>query len=256
MSHWRVSGMSEAFVTLEQRPDLAAQVRGLSLEVWPEFLRHDAVCGRYWRSLYGTFARFQVLLCDPADTVIAVGHTIPLVWDGTKADLPSGVDGVLERGVPDSAHGRAPTTLSALAAMVAPSRQRRGLSAAILQAMRSTAAANGLTALIAPVRPTLKHRYPLAPIEHYVRWTLPDGSPFDPWVRVHWRLGAEFLQVAPRSMVVTGTIHEWETWAGMSFPESGPYVVPEALQPVLIDLESGRGRYEDPNVWMRHATGV
>jgi hypothetical protein len=62
--------------------------------------------------------------------------------------------------------------------------------------------------------------------------------------------------VAPRSMVVTGTIHEWETWTGMSFPESGPYVVPEALQPVLIDLESDRGRYEDPNVWMRHATGV
>ena len=152
--------------------------------------------------------------------------------------------------------GRAPTTLSALAAMVAPSHQRRGLSTAILQAMRSTAAANGLTALIAPVRPTLKHRYPLTPIERYARWTRSDGSPFDPWLRVHWRLGAEFLQVAPQSMVITGTVQEWETWTGMCFPESGAYVVPEALQPVLIDLESNSGRYEDPNVWMRHDTGV
>jgi hypothetical protein len=143
-----------------------------------------------------------------------------------------------------------------LAAMVAPDHQRRGLSTAILQAMRSTAAASGLTALIAPVRPTLKHRYPLTPIERYVRWTRPDGFPFDPWLRVHWRLGAEFLRVAPQSMVITGTIHEWETWTGMCFPESGAYVVPEALQPVLIDLESNSGRYEDPNVWMRHATGV
>jgi hypothetical protein len=246
--------MSEGFVTLEQRPDLLDQVRRLGPAVWPEFLQHDAVCGRYWRLLYSTFARFQVLLCDAVDVVIAAGHTIPLVWDGTKDDLPSGIDGVLERGVRDAEHSRPPTTLSALAAIVAPSHQRHGLSATILQAMRSTAAANGLTALIAPVRPTLKHRYPLTPIERYVRWTHPDRSPFDPWLRVHWRLGAEFLQVAPHSMVVTGTVPEWETWTGMSFPESGPYVVPEALQPVLIDLESDRGRYEDPNIWLRHAT--
>jgi hypothetical protein len=57
-------------------------------------------------------------------------------------------------------------------------------------------------------------------------------------------------------MVITGTVREWETWTGMRFPESGAYVVPEALQPVLIDLECNSGRYEDPNVWMRHATGV
>jgi GNAT superfamily N-acetyltransferase len=248
--------MSETFVTLEQRPDLVAQVRGLGLEVWAEFLQHSAVCRRYWRSLYSTFARFQVLLCEPADTVIAAGHTIPVLWDGTKDDLPSGLDAVLERGVGDAEHGRTPTTLSALAAIVAPSHQRRGLSAAVLQAMRATAAAHGLTALIAPVRPTLKHRYPLTSIERYVRWTQPDGSPFDPWIRVHWRLGAEFLQVAPQSMAITGTIQEWETWTGMRFPESGPYVVPGALQPVLIDLERDCGRYEDPNIWMRHATGI
>jgi hypothetical protein len=143
----------------------------------------------------------------------------------------------------------------ALAAVVAPSHRRQGLSAVILHAMRSSAAAHGLTSLIAPVRPTLKHRYPLTPIERYVSWTRPDGSPFDPWLRVHWRLGAEFLQVAPRSMVVRGTVEEWETWTGYSFPESGPYVVPEALSPVTIDRERDCGRYEDPNVWVRHATG-
>jgi hypothetical protein len=248
--------MSEALVTLEQRPDLTQQVRGLGPAVWPEFLQHDAVCKRYWALLYSTFARFQVVLCDAAGKVIAAGHTIPLVWDGTKDDLPSGVDGVLERGVRDVECGRIPTTLSALAAMVAPSEQRRGLSATILQAMRATAAANGFTALIAPVRPTLKHRYPLTPMERYAHWTRPDGLPFDPWLRVHWRLGAELLQVAPQSMVITGTAQEWEAWTGMYFPESGAYVVPEALQPVLIDREHNSGRYEDPNIWMRHAIAV
>jgi GNAT superfamily N-acetyltransferase len=248
--------MSEAFVTLEQRPDLADQVQHLSREAWPEFLRHDAVCGRHWWSLDSIFAGFQILACAPADTVIAVGHTIPLVWDGTRTDLPSGIDGVLERGVRDAELGHAPTTLSALAAIVAPSHQRRGLSAMILQAMRSTAAAHGLMALIAPVRPTLKQRYPLTPMERYARWTRPDGSPFDPWLRVHGRLGAEFLQIAPQSMVVTGTVEAWESWTGLGFPESGRYVVPGALQPVIIDRERDLGRYEDPNIWMRHTTGA
>jgi hypothetical protein len=67
--------MPETFVTLEQCPHLADQVRRLNLGAWPEFLRHDAACGRYWGALYGAFARFQVLLCDPADAVTAVGHT-------------------------------------------------------------------------------------------------------------------------------------------------------------------------------------
>ena len=40
----------------------------------------------------------------------------------------------------------------------------------------------------------------------------------------------------------------------MAFPDSGPYVVPGALQPVRIDREHDVGRYEDPNIWMKHAT--
>ena len=247
--------MREACVTLEQRPDLGDQVRRLNAGAWPEFLQHDAVCGRHWRSLYSTFARFQLLWCDAFDAVIAVGHAIPLRWDGAKANLPSGLDGALERGVGDAECGRSPTALSALAAVVAPAHQRQGLSTVILRAMRANAAAHGLTSLIAPVRPTLKHRYPLTPIERYAGWKRPDGSPFDPWLRVHWRLGAEFLQVAPQSMVITGSVWEWEAWTGYSFPESGPYVVPEALCPVIIDRVRDCGRYEDPNIWLWHATG-
>ena len=247
--------MSYRLVTLAEKPSLAEQVRLLSLEAWPEFLQHDAVCGQLWRSLFSIFAHFQLILCDADETVRAVGHTIPVAWDGSCLDLPSGIDGVLERGVHYAQHGRAPTALSALAAIVAPSHQRQGLSTAILGAMRAMAAAHGFKALIAPVRPTWKARYPLTPMERYIRWRRVDGAPYDPWLRVHWRAGAELLQVAPQSMVVTGPVAAWETWTNMAFPESGPYVVPSALQPVMIDREGDCGRYEDPNVWMRHATG-
>ena len=118
--------------------------------------------------------------------------------------------------------------------------------------MRSLAAERGMHSLVAPVRPTLKSSYPLTRFEDYVGWKRDDGSPFDPWLRVHWRIGAESLKVAPATVTVTGTASEWEEWTGMSFPESGEYVVPGALQPITIDQEGGVGRYEDPNVWMLH----
>ena len=36
----------------------------------------------------------------------------------------------------------------------------------------------------------------------------------------------------------------------MTFPETGQYVVPGALQPVAIDRERNVGRYEAPGLWM------
>jgi hypothetical protein len=58
----------------------------------------------------------------------------------------------------------------------------------------------GLNHLIAPVRPSHKDRYPTIPIERYARWTRPDGSPFDPWVRVHTRMGVRIGPVIPYSL--------------------------------------------------------
>jgi hypothetical protein len=40
--------------------------------------------------------------------------------------------------------------------------------------------AHALDTLIAPVRPTLKHHYPLTPIESYIAWRRPDGTLLDP----------------------------------------------------------------------------
>ena len=206
----------------------------------------------YWNSLFDTFAGFQILFCYPAGTVVAFGHTIPFVWDGTPEDLPDEIDRLMERATEAYRDRHTPTALSALAALVSPEHQRRGLSSEVLCAMRSLAAHHGMHSLVAPVRPSLKKLYPLIPIERYARWTRDDGSPFDPWLRVHWRLGAEYLKVALEATTITGTVAEWEEWTGMSFPESGEYVVPGALQPVSIDRERNTGSYEDPNVWMRH----
>jgi GNAT superfamily N-acetyltransferase len=240
--------------TLAERPELGSRVRSLP-QTFPEFMYHDATVDRYWPCLFTDFAGFQLAICDRGDEVVAAGFCIPVFWDETLEGLPAGVDGVLEHGVRDLEVGQAPAVVSALLATVLPAVRGRGLSSVVLTAMKTIAAENGLGALIAPVRPTLKERYPLTPMERYVRWERSDGLPFDPWFRVHRRLGAQFLRVAPRSMVITGTISEWEEWTGMRFPESDAYVVPGALQPVAMDLERNLGTYEEPNVWMRHPVG-
>jgi hypothetical protein len=125
----------------------------------------------------------------------------------------------------------------------------------MIQRMAEIGRDHGLDTLIAPVRPNLKHRYPLTPMERYIRWRRSDGTHFDHWLRTHERLGAEIVKVAPQSMRVPGSVGEWEEWAEMTFPETGAYVVPGALVPVEIDRERNEGLYVEPNVWMVHPAG-
>src|SRR5829696_7436494 len=225
--------MTFQVATLKRRPEIAEQVDRLAGEAWPTFMLHADT--PYWNSLFDTFAGFQILFCDPANTLIALGHTIPFVWDGTLEDLPPTVDEVMVRAMDDHRERRTPTALSALAALVSPEHQGQGLSLEILRAMRSLAAKHIVHSLVAPVRPTLKSLFPLTPIERYALWRRADGAPFDPWLRAHWRLGAEYMKVTSKAAIITGTVSEWEEWTGISFPESSEYVVPGALQPVTID---------------------
>jgi hypothetical protein len=77
-----------------------------------------------------------------------------------------------------------------------------------------------------------------------------DGLPFDPWMRVHARLGATTLRPEPHSMQINGSIAEWERWTGMAFPTDGEFVFPGGLAP--LHVRNGVGRYWEPNVWMLH----
>jgi hypothetical protein len=122
----------------------------------------------------------------------------------------------------------------------------------VLLAMREIASRHGLLSLIVPVRPNHKERYPLLSMEDYLLWCRADGLLFDPWMRVHERLGAKILGIMPRASVVRGTVKQWEEWTGMRFMSSGSYVIPGALSPVEICIKKDEGIYMEPNVWMEH----
>ena len=171
------------------------------------------------------------------------------------AGLPAGVDDMLERAMRLFDEGGEPNTLSALAIEIPLSHQGGGLSRTMIGAMREIAAAHGYPNLIAPLRPTWKERYPLTSIDRYAAWTREDGLPFDPWIRLHVRLGAEILRPVERSLHITGTAVEWEEWTETAFPESGAYVFPHGLAPLQVDREADLGDYWEPNVWVRHRVG-
>ena len=246
MAHYRV-------FTHADRPELRERWSEWVAPAWPEFALHGDVCNRYWDCLTERFSDGQFYLCDEeSGAVVGIGNTVPVEWDGTVAGLPGGVDDMLIRAFGDDEPAMAPNALSALQAIVVGEQRGRGLSYEIIREMGAVARRHGFADLIAPVRPTWKARYPLTPMERYMRWLRDDGLPLDPWIRVHRRLGGEILAVAEESMVVTGTVAEWERWTGLAFPESGSYVVPDALVPVTIDRERDEGRHAEPNVWMRH----
>jgi GNAT superfamily N-acetyltransferase len=241
------------FPTRGERTGKQPHIASLQQGIWPEFMYHDAVLERLFDRVISEYAEFQFYAWDDErEEVVGGGNAIPAAWGGDAATLPAGgVDAVVE----ERFSGEPPTAnvLCALQILIAPEYRGQALSSRMIQRMAEIGRSHGLDTLIAPVRPNLKHSYPLTPIERYIGWRRPDGQLLDPWLRTHERLGASIASVAPKSMRIQGTVDQWEEWTQLAFPESGSYVVPGALVPVEIDRERDEGLYVEPNVWMVHA---
>lgn len=238
-------------VTAADRPDLRDAARAAFRDQWPEFMHHDEVPPRYARRIDTEFRQFHIfLLRDGA--LVAGGWGVPFVWDGTPEALPEGYRSALVSAFDDHEQGRRANTFSFMTAAVAHAFHKQGLAARVLEALTERATAAGLTHVVAPIRPTWKHRYPQVPMAEYATWTREDGLSLDPWIRTHQRMGATILKPAPNSMVVTGTVADWERWAGMAFPVTGSYFVPHALNLLDVDRQRDIGIYREENLWVQH----
>lgn len=244
-----LSGME--VVLTRDRPDLEKAVEEAFRERWPEFIFHDAVAEKYLLRVQELFRAYDILLLDDGK-VAAGGWGVPFAWDGTVDDLPTGFDDGLVRAVEGHEAGVAANTFSFMAAAVARAYDKQGLATAVLDELSARARADGLGRVIAPIRPTWKSRYPNVPMSEYATWLREDGLSIDPWIRTHQRMGATILGPAPESMLIEGTVAEWEKWTEMLFPASGDYVVPDALGLVHVDRDADRAVYREENLWVEH----
>ncbi|HRF63279.1 MAG: GNAT family N-acetyltransferase [Accumulibacter sp.] len=249
----KVEPTNNKFLSILDRPDLLQQAINLRESEWPEYIKRGSLTLKYIEDYIKDYNDFLALLCDSQEKVIAYGAAIPIAWDGSVGGLPDGWDAAYEQAFEDRQIDREKTTICALGIVISPFHKGKHLSYQLIGEIKKIGARHGLKHMLAPVRPTSKKMYPLTPIENYICWKRPDGTPFDPWIRAHWKMGGKILTVAPRSMLISGKVTDWENWTGMIFPESGNYIVPEALQPIRIDIEKDIGIYEDPNVWMEYS---
>jgi GNAT superfamily N-acetyltransferase len=234
---------------LRERP--AAELAALFAGGWPAFIGADEVAARFLPEVRSAFADLETALLQD-DVLVAAGWGVPIAWDQNPDDLPDGYSDALARAVLGRRAGLRPDTFVVCAAQVRPDVGGSGLAVALLEALVEAARNAGLPRVVAPLRPTGKHRYPLTPIEEYATWTRPDGSAFDPWLRTHLRMGAQLIGTSPRSQTFTGTVQQWQEWSGLDLPGDGAYVISGALAPLEVDRAADRGTCTEPAIWVRH----
>jgi len=232
---------------LSDNKKLVDVINKLHSEPWPVFLSEDSSVKKYWQRLYQIYPKYQLLFRINSEYV-GVANSAPIYWNGNIDDLPAGFDEAIEIIIGEN---KKPNTLCGLAVVISKEYLGKGISSKIINNLKKLAKSYGYSNLILPVRPILKSQYPTISMDNYINWEK-DNLPFDPWLRVHIKIGGEILKVANPSMIVRGTVSDWRRWTGMHFGESNKYIIQGALNPVNIDLENDLGEYIEPNIWVLH----
>ncbi|UVD79924.1 GNAT family N-acetyltransferase [Myroides albus] len=224
-----------------------------ALNVWPEYILNDRINMEYWERIYYEFPLFQFFLMD-GDVLVANGNCVPLYLTKSERQNLSdrGWDWALEKAFIDKDKQSKVNTLCALQIAVNKNYQGQGISKLLLRFMKAIAREQKLKDFILPIRPSMKHLYPLQRMEDYMQWINEKGQPYDSWIRTHLNNGAKIVKVCKESMFVDGTVKQWEEWTGYTFQSSGKYIIPFALNPIEISIETNRGVYIEPNVWMQY----
>lgn len=236
----------------DARPWSENQLETLFAEGFPAFITADLEVKKYITRVREYFPHLDVMLVTEADEPVATGWGVPITWSGEVAKLPTSFADILRRAVAGHESGEAANTLVICGGVVHPSLKGTGAATDLVRALSGTGQGLGLPHLLAPVRPTRKHLYPIVTIAEYAAWVRDDGLPFDPWLRLHVRAGGRIIALAPAAQTMTGTVRDWEEWTGLALPATGEYVIPQGMGLLRIDLASNLGTYVEPNIWVQH----
>ena len=181
--------------------------------------------------------------------LVAYGHGILVAADLTQNQLPdSGWRFAMESVLAEPK----PNCMCLLVANVDPAARGLGFSKVLVEKAKAVTLDLGFKEMIAPVRPTLKQDFPEQTLDEYIQKRDEKNEVFDPWLKLHVRLGGEVLNVCHESVIINATIKKWSQWLSAEFHQSGKYILPMGLAPLDINLEKNIGTYVEPNVWVRY----
>lgn len=238
--------------SLADAPQRRAQMRDLESHDVAPFLA--ALTARHRSRLDDVAPRTQFVRLDGAP--VAVVRAVTLHWDGTTAGAPAGGAGDAMEASATAADTGTADTLAVLDLRVRSDLRGAGLGGRLLHELPALVAAGGLTRLLVLVRPHAKRHHPLVPFARYVAATDAEGRPRDGWLAAAWAAGLHPVLGVDRSLRARAPLRDFEGWYGRTFPTSGPYLLPGAIKPAVVELERDEGRYREPHLWMAPAADL
>jgi hypothetical protein len=234
--------------SLADDPALVDALAGADAEGFPHFLLQDPVWDTCFAAALAQSPELQLFLLDDDGAVVAIANSVGIAWDGDPDHLPAGTHAAMLQARGDVDSGRANTVCTVQVLTIGTSRGG-GRAAAVAQAIRDLAARLGWRH-VSPIRCVQKDRYPLIPLADYVGWTRPDGSVFDPWLRLQVREGGTVVGICDDSLVIEARVDDWQAWTGLEIPGPGHHVIPGGQVPLEVDERCERGRYSESHVWV------
>jgi hypothetical protein len=244
--------MNYKIVNFKERPDLYDSQEKICGKAFPTFLYYTEIAANTWDKMIEYYKDYQLLFLHD-ESIVCVFNCMPMNHDFSDEELPENAfEWGMEKGLKDFEDGKEINAALGVQIIIPEEYQGKGISSLVVAEIKNMCVKMGIRKLIIPIRPTLKSRYPINDMEHYIYWKNENGLPFDPWIRVHVKQKGKIIGTCTNAVEIKGTVEKWEKWTNMKFPESGMYVVEGALCPVMIDRENNLGAYIEPNVWVSY----
>ena len=235
--------------TIKESPHLLADCEDLFVSCFPKFVTNPNLDIHMPLHSIGDLEYIVILM--EKERVVAFGIAVPFYWSGDIKDLPT-FDQSVRCGLEIQSLKKSFNSLNGYAICVSPDQRGKGLAKKVISEMKSMAKKEKCSHLLIPARPSRKHMYPLQSCLEYSKWRRNDGKLVDDWLRIHENLGAKYLLAMEDCDVYAGPLDEWSESTGMIFPQSGSYIVPGALSPLIVDIDKDIGMVREGNVWMSH----
>ena len=239
-------------VTWDERFELYPVADKILCSAWSEFMLNNQKVSDNWNTFVEEFKEIQLMLMD-GDEIQVIINTQTIRIDVPLDKLPDeGWEWGFLKAIEDKQSGIKPNYLLGFQVVIAPKHQGKGLAQAAVIEMKELSLRLGLEGVLIALRPNKKEQFPLLPMADYLKCTLESGETYDPWLRIHERLGAEVIGICSRAYTVQGSINDWRSWTEQIFPCSGQYLIKGGLNPIQVNLEDDIGTYTEPNVWIVH----